>query len=58
MISVKMKTAHTHITFLEEWDIISLSNWGEMNDVTLRFRREQAEELIDILTKFLEKKNG
>ena len=58
MISVKMKTAQTHVTFLEQWDVISLSNWGEMNDVTLRFSGEQAEELIDILTKFLEKKNG
>ena len=58
MISVKMKTAQTHLTFLEQWDVISISNWGEMNDVTMRFRSVQAEELIDILTKFLEKKNG
>ena len=58
MISVKMKTAQTHLTFLEQWDVISISNWGEMNDVTMRFRSVQAEELIDILKKFLEKKNG
>ena len=58
MISVKMKTAQTHLTFLEEWDVISISNWGEMHDVTMRFRSVQAEELIDILKKFLEKQNG
>ncbi len=58
MSVIKMKTSQTRITFLEQWDIISLSNWGETHDVTLRFRREQAEELIDILKKFLEKQNG
>ena len=58
MSVIKMKTAQTHVTFLEQWDIISLSNWGDTHDVTLRFRREQAEELVELLKKFLEKKNG
>ena len=58
MSVIKMKTAQTYITFLPEWNIISISNWGDSHDVTLRFRRKQAEELVELLKKFLEKEHG
>ena len=58
MSVIKMKTAQMHVTFLEQWDIISVSSWGETHDVTLRFRSEQAQELVELLKKFLEKQHG
>jgi hypothetical protein len=58
MTAIKMKTVHMHLTFLPEWDIVSISSWGDTHDVTLRFRREQAQELVELLKKFLEKENG
>jgi len=58
MTAIKMKTGQMHLVFLTEWDTVSISSWGDTHDVTLRLRREQAQELVELLKKFLEKENG
>jgi hypothetical protein len=58
MAALALKTMQMHVICVPEYQTILLSTWGGIHDVTMRLKRDQAQELLEVLTKLLEKENG
>jgi len=54
MPSVVLQHSRLILTHLVDGDIFCLSTMHHAHDMTLRFKREQAQELSDLLKGFLE----